>query len=52
MEEEQEMEIEALQAIYDTEMVIISDTTPRKFSINVSPDGDIDEETTTSQFSF
>lgn len=48
MDEDQEMEIEALQAIYMDEIVVLSDTTPRKFTINLFPDGEIDEDTTTS----
>ena len=48
MDEEQQMELEALEAIYMDEFALISDQVPRKFTVNVAPDGEIDEETTTS----
>merc|ERR1712137_253079 len=47
MDEDQTMELEALEAIYMDEFTLVSDTVPRKFTINIAPEGDIDEETTT-----
>lgn len=49
MDEEQEMELEALEAIYMDELDIISSTAPRSFKLRLQPEGVMDEETTTSR---
>ena len=50
-DEEQEMELEALEAIYTDDFQIVSNDVPRTCTIILHPEGVIDEETTTSTVS-
>ena len=49
MEEEQQMELEALEAIYMDDFELLSSDPPCSFSIILNPEGVIDEDTTDSE---